>query len=161
MTPGWHELPLLVKEALSPLEAPLNKKGLLVETNQVPPTQIWTDRDSIMIILRNLLNNAMKYAQPNGKIGFHVHISEEKSEEKVTFKVFDDGPGIRPDQFEKIFNWRSPSQPGSMNEKGYGLGLAISKTVVQQLGGRIWVQNQPKGGACFHVELPIAPPEEN
>lgn len=107
------------------------------------------DRDRILQVLSNLLNNALKFTR-EGKIA----IMSEKEGNQVIVKVKDSGSGIDSEIFPKLFE-----KFASKSEKGTGLGLFISKNIVEAHGGRIWAENNPGGmGATFTFSLPIAEP---
>jgi PAS domain S-box-containing protein len=109
------------------------------------------DADRIQQVLVNLLDNAVKYG------GSHVVIRVERGEAVARVAVSDNGPGIpRPEQqliFEKFYRGdpQLARSPG-----GTGLGLFISRELVQRMGGRLDVESPPGGGATFVVELPVA-----
>jgi two-component system sensor histidine kinase KdpD len=107
--------------------------------------------DGILIeqVLINLLENAAKYA-PSGT---PIEVSAEPVPGAVIVTVADHGPGVPPDERERIFEkfYRSPlNSSGS----GIGLGLTICRGIITAHGGRIWVEDQPGGGARFRFTLP-------
>jgi signal transduction histidine kinase/CheY-like chemotaxis protein len=110
-------------------------------------------------ILLNLLNNAMKFTPEGGRIEFEVTELQSISRESVPFKfvVRDNGIGISPDMIDKIFDpfSRSTSYTVSRTE-GNGLGLAITKSFVEALGGTVSVESKPGEGTVFTVELSYA-----
>ena len=118
-------------------------------------------RDSrLSQVVNNLIDNARSFSPPNGKI----RISCRRSGASVVITVDDDGPGIRPDAMEKIFERFYTDRPQQNFGQNSGLGLSISKQIVEAHGGRLSVQNRLAGagqageaavlGARFIVELP-------
>ncbi len=111
---------------------------------------LWIDRARLETVIRNLLDNAAKYAPPHTPI----ELSAEVQEEGVVIKVRDYGPGVPGEQHQLIFerfyrgNGDEPHQVG-----GSGLGLAISKAFVEAHGGKIWVEDAHPG-AIFALSLP-------
>ncbi len=101
-------------------------------------------------VLINLVENAMKFSPPFAP----VTISAAASKTDITVSVSDRGPGVTPGEETRLFEkfYRSQGAPG---RSGVGLGLAICRGIVQLHGGRIWVENQPAGGAKFSFTLPI------
>jgi signal transduction histidine kinase len=105
------------------------------------------DHDRVLQVLANLLSNAIKFTQEGGRI----LIQAEPVDQDVRFSVTDTGSGIPSDQLKAVFerHWQAHSE----NRKGLGLGLYISKGIVEAHGGRIWVESQPGTGSTFSFTL--------
>jgi two-component system sensor histidine kinase ChvG len=111
-------------------------------------------------VVSNLIDNARSFSPPKGS----VHVTARKLKNAVEIVVDDDGPGIRPDALERIFERFYTDRPEQGFGQNSGLGLSISKQIVEAHGGRIWAENRlassPAGeeqkvlGARFHVWLP-------
>lgn len=120
----------------------------------------WADRDRLIQVVVNLVQNAVKFTPENGEITVAV---ESPSQRMVMIVVRDTGPGIPPECLEKIFDpfFRVQQGQGS-GPKGLGLGLSIVKTLVELQGGRVTARNHPEGGAEVSFTVPIhsvgAPP---
>jgi two-component system, OmpR family, sensor histidine kinase KdpD len=101
-------------------------------------------------IFINLLENSLKYTPP----GSPLSIAAVQKDDEIEMEVADLGPGFPPDDLEKIFEmyYRGPEDVG---QKGYGLGLAICRAIVQAHGGRIWAVNRTEGGAAIHFTFPL------
>jgi two-component system CheB/CheR fusion protein len=123
-------------------------------------TQLYADRDRIGRVLTNLMTNATKYSPDAGKIMINVR----KSQNEVTVSVKDFGIGIsKEDQrhiFDRYFQSSNASATGHKKE-GLGLGLFISKGIVDSHGGRIWVSSNRAAkinqGSTFSFSLPLGP----
>ena len=80
----------------------------------------------------------------------------------VEVEVADQGPGLAPDEMEKVFDLfyqgSRANETGQGGRKGYGIGLAICRAIAQVHGGRIWAENREGGGAVFHLFLPLPRP---
>lgn len=102
-------------------------------------------------VLDNLISNAIKFSPP----GKQVKVVLETAGEKVIISVEDQGPGLTPEDKDKLFGRfaRLSAQP-TAGEKSTGLGLSIVKHMVEAMEGRIWVESEPGKGASFRVELP-------
>lgn len=108
------------------------------------------DLEKTVWVIVNLLNNAIRYSSPKGKITISA-----KSENKfVTISIKDEGPGVSVEEQSRIFEKYVKSK--SESAKGTGLGLAISKEFVEVQGGRIGVESTPGKGSIFYFTLPIA-----
>ncbi len=111
-----------------------------------------SDRMRLEQVAENLLTNAIKYGA-----GKPIHVRLEVSPERVTLSVKDQGIGIAPEHQARIFE-RFERAVSERNYGGLGLGLYITRTIVEALGGTIRVESQLGQGACFTVELPREPP---
>ena len=112
------------------------------------------DPHRIEQVFLNLLSNAIRHTPSGGKIRL---IARREPQDGVVVSVCDTGPGLRPEDLDRVFErfYRADSARSS-DEGGAGLGLSIAKVLVEAHGGRIWAENPPQGGACFHVALPAA-----
>jgi signal transduction histidine kinase len=117
-----------------------------VEPN-LPSVQF--DAARIFQVLANLLSNALKFTPPNG----HIVVRLERIDDEIRFGVQDTGAGIGPDKLEQIFERFQQLEPN--DRRGVGLGLYISKSIVQGHGGRIWVESEVGEGSTFYFALPI------
>ena len=113
---------------------------------------VWADRDRVIQVLMNLLSNAVKVSPP----GERVLVGVRRSGDAVLVQVKDRGPGVDNDDHAVIFEkfGRIHNYPTG-NSEGSGLGLFISKQIVEHHGGAIWVESEPGGGAVFSFTLPI------
>ena len=111
------------------------------------------DSEKIKLVLDNLINNAFKYTTSGGKI----NISLFEKDNKVIFEIDDNGVGIPTEQAPRVFEkfFRSDNAIKYQTE-GTGLGLYISKNIIEQLGGCIWFQSIENVGSKFSFSLPIA-----
>jgi signal transduction histidine kinase len=111
--------------------------------------QILADRDRIMQVLSNLVGNAIKFARP----GDRVEITAARQAGMICLQVIDSGPGIPPDQLDRVFErfWRADADRAS----GAGLGLYIARKIVEAHGGRIALKSVPGAGSTFTVRIPL------
>jgi two-component system sensor histidine kinase KdpD len=105
-------------------------------------------------VLTNLLENAVRYSPPEGEI----LISVSPWERAVQVRIADHGPGIAPEDHERVFEafYRGDASDG---RSGSGLGLAIARAIVLAHGGRIWIEGAPSGGTAIVFELPMTDAE--
>ena len=115
---------------------------------------VTADRDHIEQVLNNLVTNAIKYSPGGGAIVIDVG----REDGGVRLSVRDNGIGIPGEELESIFGlfYRSPDR-AARDQAGMGLGLYISKEIVNRHGGRIWAESNGDGGSTFHVALPRVP----
>ena len=120
----------------------------------------WADPAQIQQVLFNIINNAfqaMAAAHKRGRLiveSTWARPTPGAPHGRIVIGVQDDGPGIPADVLPRLFQpYFTTKEPGD----GTGLGLAIASSIVTRHSGRIWVENNPEGGACFYVELPVTP----
>lgn len=116
---------------------------------ELPP--VLADYDRLDRILSNLLSNAMKYSDPGTPVLVRVCVQEGE----IVVSVADHGPGIPPDDVPHLFQ-RFYRAKGERRAEGIGLGLYITKTLVEAHDGRIWVESEVGKGSTFSFTLPIA-----
>jgi len=147
------ELKTLVDEVSEMFQAQAQKKGLQM-TNQIDEgALVWADRDRIVQILLNLVDNAIKYSFEGGTISFLV----QRSEKTLVFQVKDSGQGIPSTDLSRITErFYRVDRARSREEGGTGLGLSIVKHLVQLLGGKLRIQSELGKGTTVEVELPIS-----
>jgi signal transduction histidine kinase len=111
------------------------------------------DRPRLLQVFRNLLSNAEKYSHP----GTTVQLLVDADEAKITFQVLDRGPGIAEDDVPRLFQRFSRIRAAhSTSVPGSGLGLYISRRIVEAHGGRIWAESSAGNGSRFGFSLPRA-----
>lgn len=110
------------------------------------------DAERIRTVLRNVLENAMKYSLPDSRA---VEIAVEEGEASAIITITDDGPGIPQDDADRLFEpFVRADRSRSRRTGGYGLGLSICKRIVEGHGGSIIAANNPGRGATFTITLP-------
>ncbi len=109
------------------------------------------DRPRLETVIRNLIENSVKYAGEHATIRVAVH----RKGEQLVFRVSDDGPGIPPDEGQRIFeSFYQVNASLARTSSGAGLGLAICQGLVRAHGGEIWVEDQERG-ACIAFSIPL------
>jgi PAS domain S-box-containing protein len=140
---------LLLAEACEMAQSAAVARGVERARRADPALAVRADRDRVLQVLANLVDNALRHSPPGAK----VELSVEADGDVARFTVADEGPGIPPDQRDRIFQrfWRKqPDRRG-----GAGLGLTIALGLVELHGGRIWVAaaDQPGARVCFTLPL--------
>ena len=125
-----------------------------VITLDVPsmPVKMQVDCERLAQVFVNLISNAVKYSPEESR----VEVTVSKQDHIALVQVRDYGKGISKDLQERIFEtfYRTPDAQSS-SKRGLGLGLAISKDIVERHDGRIWCESEPGQGSTFSVELPL------
>jgi signal transduction histidine kinase len=109
------------------------------------------DERRIRQVVFNLLSNAVKFTPSGGR----VEVSSAQQNGEVLVSVRDMGPGIAPEDYERIFEEFQQTEAGQEQREGTGLGLALSKKLVELHGGRIWVESELGKGSTFTFTLPV------
>lgn len=124
----------------------------------VPPVP--GDEDLLEQVLRNLVDNAVKYTPEGGRVGVSAELAEyPDGRREVVLSVADTGPGIPPEHLPRLFErFYRVDRARSRQLGGTGLGLAIVKHIAERHGGRAWVDSVQGEGATFSVALPLTPP---
>jgi signal transduction histidine kinase len=109
------------------------------------------DERRVTQVLFNLLSNAVKFTPPGGS----VDVGATRLDGAVHVSVRDTGPGIAPEDQERIFEEFQQAEAGKEQREGTGLGLALSKRLIELHDGRIWVESEPGTGSTFTFTLPV------
>jgi signal transduction histidine kinase len=122
-------------------------------------TEVWADPDKLEQVLLNLIDNAAKYSYPNTEVTVSAALHPEDPD-KIKIDIQDQGVGIPPEHLPNIFNKFSRiDNPLTREVEGTGLGLYITKSLTNAMGGQISVDSEDQKGTTFHVALPVATPE--
>lgn len=129
------------------------QRSIRFDVRVEPRLYALADSDRIVQVLGNLVNNAVRHSPEGGS----VRVSARGVEDAVVLSVVDEGPGVPTESRDRIFQrfWQNESR----KRGAAGLGLAIARALVELHGGRIWVEDAPRGGACFRFTLPKAAPD--
>jgi len=141
----------LLHEEIENLKTLALQKQITMTHTIEPGLNVSADLQMVKTILRNLINNAIKYTHAYGKIA----ITADKNKQFVEVTVNDNGTGISDEDRKKLFKTDSfHSTPGTRNEKGTGLGLLLCKEFVELHGGNIRVKSEAGKGSRFSFTLP-------
>ncbi|WP_312187938.1 response regulator [Sphingobacterium sp.] len=118
------------------------------------PECLYYDVDKIDKILFNLLSNAFKYTEQGGKISLSYHVTEDKGSSRLFIYVRDNGIGIYPEDMEKIFT-AFYTNNSTKHLESNGIGLSVTKQLIEAHDGEIRVESQLHVGSMFHVTIPV------
>jgi signal transduction histidine kinase/ligand-binding sensor domain-containing protein/DNA-binding response OmpR family regulator len=110
---------------------------------------LWFDYSEMQKVFNNLISNAFKFTPNNGNINIIINSTNED----ITISISDSGLGISKNDQEKIFNIFYQADNDEIQKKGTGIGLALSKGIVDLHDGSIWIESEPKKGSAFFVKL--------
>ncbi len=109
---------------------------------------LWVDAAAVTRIFENLFSNALKFVPTSGG---RIRVAATQENDWVQVEIYNNGPHIPPETQKLLF---SKFVAGQYQGRGYGLGLAFCRLVVEAHGGKIWIRNQPEGGVSFYFTLP-------
>lgn len=142
----------LVTDTVSALALQADQAGVKLVVEVEGQKQFLGDPDRISQVLTNLISNAIKFSASESSISVKV----ETGDRMIRFSVTDQGPGIDPSDFDKLFvKFQQLDSSDTRSQTGSGLGLAISKTLVELHGGQIGVDSKKGSGSTFWFLLPL------
>jgi PAS domain S-box-containing protein len=150
--PAPQDIEPLVEATVSSLLALAEQGDISLVVDQARGHAL-CDADRVVQALVNLVGNALKFTPPGGA----VRISVVPDDHEVRFAISDEGRGIPPEELETIFERFHQVSRGDARKGGTGLGLTITKSIVERHGGRIWVESEVGVGSTFWFTLPLAP----
>lgn len=150
-TPEYIEIVKLIIGVTELLQGSALQKSISISRNLPRNAVVFADKSMISTILRNLISNAIKFTHQGGKI----EISIEQKQKELLVAVKDSGVGINKADIDKLFRIEGKfSKPGTINEKGTGLGLILCKEFVDKHNGEIWVESEIGSGSTFIFTIP-------
>ena len=147
--PAMADFGVVVREAVDMFRASASARRIRLDIEKLEaPAMIAYDHDRMLQVLANLITNAIKFTPEGGRIGLRC----EASEAELHLSMTDTGPGIAEDVLEQVFErfW----QVGANDRRGLGLGLYISRCIVEAHGGTIHAHTEPGQGATVTFTLP-------
>jgi PAS domain S-box-containing protein len=141
----------LVTQAADVMKPMAEKAGVSLSAES-QDAELWADPDRIVQALTNLISNAIKFSQKGGKI----RVTAEHKENQMLFRVQDEGRGIPPDKLGLLFERFQQLDSSDARERGgSGLGLSISRSIIEQHNGKIWVESTVGKGSTFFFTVPL------
>jgi signal transduction histidine kinase len=152
-TPSRLSLAKIINDTMNVLNATLIKKGLTFSSDVDKEIYVTADKNMLETVIRNLLNNAIKFTASGGSI----NVSASETGKLVSLSITDTGVGIKPDDISKLFQFDEfHTTAGTAGEPGTGLGLIICHEFIKRHGGKITVKSEPGKGSSFSFTLPKA-----
>jgi PAS domain S-box len=146
-----NSIKLIVDEVVALFDEIARQKDIKIQNNIIDTKLIPLDKNITKTILRNLMNNAIKFTEHSGNIS----ITSVRNSETAEIVISDTGIGISKETLPDLFTIsKNKSTFGTANEKGTGLGLIICKDLIEAQGGKIWVESEIGKGSAFHFTIP-------
>jgi len=142
----------LVDEIVEDLERRIEDTGATVTRDPLPT--VYGVPDQLRRVFQNLIENALTYHGEDPPV---IHVAGTPEEGGAHITVRDEGPGIPPEGQDKIFRIFKQLDPHGTGHDGSGMGLSITRKIVERHNGDIWVESTPGEGATFHVTLHLSP----
>ncbi len=158
----WHnadvDLGALLEQAVQSTAQLLRERGAVavLDTPAVVP-KLRADPDRLLQVVLNLLSNAAKFTPPGAG---RIEVRLTAGPEGARVEVEDNGPGVPPEQHQLVFEKFRQGGDGVSRPQGTGLGLPISRQIIEHFGGRLWLKSEPGRGACFGFDLPWRQPAQ-
>lgn len=141
----------VVERVLSIQKILADKKSVSLTSRVDPSVYVTADNNMLELIIRNLVNNAIKFTPAGGQVTINLQITNTHCQLMVT----DNGIGIDPEQKEEIFSLKTQSTYGTNNEKGIGLGLVLCRELLTLQDGKLWYESTPGKGTTFYASIPV------
>lgn len=149
VTAAPNDITRVIHEAIDVFQPMASAQRISLSADEAPgPLLASFDPERIIQVLANLLSNAMKFTREGGR----VEVRAEREGTHVRVSVSDTGSGIPEEQLESIFE--RFRQVNRFDRRGHGLGLHISRCLIEAHGGRIWAESSLGNGSTFHFTLP-------
>lgn len=152
LNPKPFDISYIAEEVIQLYATSAQKKEVNLESVVPKDTTVFADENTIGLVLRNLLGNAIKFSNAGDLVRIDAINSIE--ENQVTIGISDKGVGIEPEKLDKIFSSGNFSTAGTKGEVGTGLGLLLCQEFVKKNGGKIWVESKLNQGSTFYFTLP-------
>lgn len=146
-----------ITSSIENIKTSADKKNIFIAAKIKKLPELALDRERIIQVLTNLINNAVKFTPSKGKIT----VEAEKQKNNVLVKVKDTGIGIAGKDMKKLFEpFFQVESSDRRKYGGTGLGLTICKNIIEQHGGKIWVKSRLGKGSTFYFTVPLKPVKE-
>jgi len=145
---------LVMNEVFNSLDSSANIKNISLNYAKTADIEVFADLNMLITILRNLIQNSIKFTHNNGKIEIYA----VENENDILITVSDNGIGMGQEIIDTLFLIdKKKVMTGTNNEKGSGIGLLLCKEFVEKHGGKIWVESRVGEGSLFKFTLPLMP----
>ena len=153
------EIGPLVKECVALISPIAEKSGISLQQDIQTTKTIRADYTRLKQVLLNLFSNAIKYNKQGGTV--NLVVEADKNDSIVRFSITDTGLGMSEDKLNELFTPFNRLGAEFTNIEGTGIGLTITRRLVELMGGRIGVRSEPAVGSTFCIELPVSETESN
>ena len=151
-TPAEQDVNRIASDIAELTQPYLLKRRIVLSLALVePPPKVEINAIELEQVLHNLIRNAADALEENGSENGKIEMDMQIADSRLVIRVKDNGPGINDEVLPRLFEPFFTTKPDGM-----GLGLSLCATLIERAGGAIEAANQPTGGACFTITLPLA-----
>jgi two-component system, sensor histidine kinase and response regulator len=151
--PESLDLNTLFRECIEGVNIQAMNKNITISGSSVSPSQIFADENMIRLIIRNLLNNAIKFTPHGGSVS--IYSTDSGLNKETLISVRDTGIGMPPEMLKNLFRIEvSNKRYGTDGEASNGMGLLLCKEFVEKHNGKIWVESEENKGSVFSFSIP-------
>ena len=144
------EVSPLIEEVINLVETSASKRNIEIHSDSFNSTKIIADRLRFKQVLVNLISNAIKYNKNNGE----VLVTHKLDKNTIEIKICDTGPGLTKEEQNKLFKPFERLSANSADVEGAGIGLMITKSLINMMDGEIGIDSEKNKGSCFWIKLP-------
>jgi signal transduction histidine kinase len=144
---SWVDMNEALLDATNNLDLLIREKEVVIKSDRLP--KIFADGNQMARLFQNLISNAIKFSESKP----YIYVTSKTEKRRIVFMIRDNGIGIEPQYFERIFQIFQRLGPRGKYE-GTGIGLAICKNIVERHEGKIWVESEPGKGSTFFFSIP-------
>lgn len=150
--PKFVNIKSTLAKCIKAFSEPSASKNLKIQNEISPDLRVFVDSNMLDCIFRNLISNAIKFSNEEGVIKV---VAEIRDKQKVMISIRDSGIGMTKDLVKELFNTKADTgRLGTKGEPSHGLGLILSRELVLEMNGEIWVESVAQEGSTFHIVLP-------
>jgi signal transduction histidine kinase len=148
----------IVRDAITSTQQLIHDKNITLDMDLAPTVPVVSgDRDRLVQVMLNLLSNAVKFCDPERGL---INVRLRGADDHLRIDVQDNGIGIKKKDLDKIFEpFHQVKNPAHGRPAGTGIGLTITKRIIDFHHGQIWAESRPGKGSTFTFELPVNRPE--
>jgi len=141
----------LLETVLSNLNAAIEENDAVITHDALPAVVV--DEGQFIQLFQNIISNSIKFRKGNTSPKVHISVYKDENMNEYVFAIADNGIGIEPQYFDRIFEVFKRLHT-RVEYEGTGIGLSISKRIIERHGGRMWVESEPGVGSVFYFTLP-------
>lgn len=150
--PSVFDIHEIVEENFRLFRPLASRKNITLTNTLEDHYNVFADKDMIKLVIRNLVNNAIKFTEANGRVELGATINEKS----VTAYINDTGKGIRKEDLSKILNKETFSTSGTQGERGVGLGLSLCQEFIERNAGHLYIESELGKGSKFSFTIPVS-----
>lgn len=150
--PSTFDIHEIIEENFRLFRPLATRKNIALTNTFENHADVYADKDMIKLVIRNLVNNAIKFTDTTGNVEMGAHIKENY----ITVYIADTGKGIRKEDVSKILQKETFSTSGTQGERGVGLGLSLCQEFIEKNSGQLYIESELNKGSKFSFTIPIS-----